>query len=344
MKKILMIALAALLVLSMAACGTINDAEVAVLWSGGDQAVIPNSLINAMDRAMYIENIAYRYYGAEGKQETQTKQAGEALNSGCSALLVELVNPAAAQEIIDLAKAKNVPVVFFGCDVAASVVSGYDKCVLVNTDEATLAPKQAEMISEYLAENAEDLDRNGDGKIAYAKVGEVTTQVAAEDVTVEEVTIDVTMLQPETVELIVTGNDIDAMYTLLALQAQDYNTNKLVTQFVALFTVGNEADYKAHVRDGAPADGPERKAYYEAKKHLVDLTTVSEEDLEEMIYTTVNVIDTGRISGTVQEDYDAIAVTVAAITRNLLTGKTATEGVEGADGQTVSVAYTTYTG
>lgn len=68
MKKILAFILVAILALGMAACGAINKTPVAVLWAEGDTAVIPNSLINAMDRAMYIENIAYQYYGAEGDQ------------------------------------------------------------------------------------------------------------------------------------------------------------------------------------------------------------------------------------------------------------------------------------
>ena len=62
------------------------------------------------------------------------------------------------------------------------------------------------------------------------------------------------------------------------------------------------------------------QTYYEQNAFLVDLTAVNESDLSEMIYTTINVIDSGRIAGTVISDNDTIAVSVAKITKNLIKG------------------------
>ena len=103
MKKLIAFALAVVMLLSMTACGTVNETDVAILWSGDGIVHVPNSLINTMERAMYIENIAYTHYGANGDQASQTAQALDALNGGCAALAVELVEPAAAQEILDAA-------------------------------------------------------------------------------------------------------------------------------------------------------------------------------------------------------------------------------------------------
>ena len=69
MKKIVSLLLAVLFafsVLSLVGCGKINDTSVAILWSDDGVATDPNSLINSMDRAMYIEKIAYEHYGAKG--------------------------------------------------------------------------------------------------------------------------------------------------------------------------------------------------------------------------------------------------------------------------------------
>ena len=96
MKKIIAIAVLAALVLSLAACAPINSAPVAVLWANDSEAISPNSLINAMDRALYIENISYTYYGAEGDAAKQLQQAEEALNAGCAVLMVEPVDATAA--------------------------------------------------------------------------------------------------------------------------------------------------------------------------------------------------------------------------------------------------------
>ena len=97
------------------------------------------------------------------------------------------------------------------------------------------------------------------------------------------------------------------------------------------------------------------KAYYEANKYLVDLTTVNESDLAQMIYTTVNVVDSGRMSGTVVADNDQLAACVATIARNLIKNNemladVAPEVKEGQTaavvikGSTVSVRYVAYAG
>lgn len=336
MKKIISIVLLAALALSLCACGPINKTDVAVLWADGDKAVTPNSLINAMDRAMYIENIGYTYYGAQGDAAKQVQQAQEALDTGCAALMVELVDAASAQQIVDLAKAKDVPVIFFGCDVDETVAAGYDKCVIVNTDEATLFEKQGEMITEYLKKNGKKLDRNGDGAISVASWTKKPLEFEAEGLEIDQLD-NADTIDPQVVEMVITDDDTTAQQILVQLQSKDYNTNKLTTHYVAIFTVGNEFDYKAYVLENAPEDAEALKAHYEANKYLVDLTTVSEEDLEVMIYTTVNVIDSGRITGTAMEDYDAIAEAAAEACAALVTGK----GVEKA---IIDVSYTTYTG
>lgn len=340
MKKIIAIVLLAAMALGLAACGTINKADVAVLWSGADKAQIPNSLINAMDRAMYIENIAYTYYGAEGDAAKQLTQAQEALDAGCSALMVELVDTTAAQQIVDLAKAKDVPVIFFGCDVDKAITESYGKCVVVSTDEQTRLTKYTEMVEECLTDKKaiEKLDRDQNKKITILNCLEeqITLELPKGSVDVEFVE-EGSVGDITSVEMILTDDDTAAQAYLLSLQEKDFNTNKLTTQYVAIFTVGNEFDYKAYVLEGAPEDKEALKAHYEASKYLVDLTTVAEEDLPAMIYTTANVIDSGRITGTVMEDYDAIAEMAAEVCAALITGKDTGNPIR-------NIPYTVYAG
>ena len=61
MKKWIAMLLLAAMMLSLAACGKVNDSPVAILWSGDGEVKVPNSLINSMERAMYIENIRYNF-------------------------------------------------------------------------------------------------------------------------------------------------------------------------------------------------------------------------------------------------------------------------------------------
>ena len=337
MKKIIAIVLLAAMALGLAACGPINENKVAVLWSGADEAVSPNSLINAMDRAMYIENIAYEYYGAQGDAAKQLTQAQEALDAGCAALMVELVDQTAAADFVTLAEAASVPVVFFN---SGAVVSTYDKCVTVSTDEQTRMTKYTEMVEEYLEDekSVKKLDRNADKKITILSCLEeqIMLELSKDSIDVEFVE-ESAVSKITDVEMILTENDSVAQEYLLALQAEDFNTNKLTTQYIAIFTVGNTFDYKAYVLESAPEGEQQRKAYYEDNKYLVDLTTAKEEDLAAMIYTTVNVIDSGRIAGTVMEDYDAIAEMAAEVCAALITGKEAGSSVR-------NISYTIYAG
>ena len=171
MKKLIAVILVLVTVLSLCAC-SVNKSEVSVLWAGNDDhAVVPDSLINAMDRAMYIEKIDYKHYAAGGDQAKQTQQAESCLANGCSALVVELVDPAAAQTIVDMAKAKNVPVIFFSTAVDAAVVSSYAKCAAVVTNEATVDEQYTQMVLDYVLAN--DLDLDEDGKVSCVIVGEI---------------------------------------------------------------------------------------------------------------------------------------------------------------------------
>lgn len=363
MKKIIAILLAAVMVMSFAACGSINETNVAILWSGEGVVRVPNSLINAMERAMYIESISYDHYGANGDQAVQTQQAMDALNAGCAALAVELVDPAAAQEIVDAAKAKNVPVVFFNCDVEEAVVSSYEKCALVTTDEATLAEVQGKLIAEALYKEKkevatlnEDRDLNGDGQISYAAFGDVAATLEVVNATLAEkglpalVPVEGDMAavigafteEAAAVELIITADDATALEVLVSLQVVGYNKDRLKTHFVPVFTVGNDTDYKAYVMEtmpAAPADFATTveseiealndwwkadeavEAWKGANAALCSLYSVDWATLDEFLYTTSDVIGSGRLSGTAMEDQDTISTTVAATLASLLKGE-----------------------
>ena len=71
---------------------------------------------------------------------------------------------------------------------------------------------------------------------------------------------------------------------------------------------------------------------------------LTHEDLDEMIFNTTNVIDTGRLAGTALEDQDAMAESVAKILRNLFKEKNAFDKVEIGEikGSTLLIDYTVY--
>lgn len=349
MKKWIAMLLAAILVLSMTACGTVNKTEVAVLWSGEGVVRVPDSLINAMERAMYIESVAYAHYGANGDQAAQTAKAEEVLNAGAAALAVELVEDSAAQTILDLAKAKNVPVVFFNCTVEETVLSGYDKAVCVSTDETSVDTVLGQLVGELAVKDYETYDRDGDGKLGYLVLGDRSAAVETVDAalleaeksvmglageaTAEEAAAKIAALEVVegtngkgkavsllrtadfAVEVIFTENDAVALEVLKALQEKGFNTDKLTTHFVPVFTVGAET----------------------SAVEFANTDNMTEEELAAFIYNAKNIIGAGQLTGAALEDYDAIAGEVAASLRSLLKGK-APEAVQ------IKVPYTAYKG
>ena len=405
MKRIVSLILVSLLTLSvffcLAGCGKVNKSEVSILWSGEGEAINPNSLINSMERAMYMKKVDYKHYGANGDAALQLEQAKTALDAGCQVLVVEPVFTSSnehPQEIVDAAKAKNVPVVFFNCNVSDEVINSYDKCFCVKSNLPTVVDVQAELIANYIKKNFNDVDKNKDNKVsilayninsthADSIIAKANELLAAKDyrvthskipfvgklnTSVELVSADLT-----SAEIILTASDTDALAVFTELQKSDYNTDKLKTQFVPILTVGNTVDYKALVVNERPSipdelvirENDDKKtinsknkeikklkdlmSYYESKKFIVDLTAVNESDIDAMIYTTINVVDAGRIAGTVLEDNDSIALAVAGVVSNICKGKDTfdkipskvkddeTPGVV-VDGKTVLIRYTTY--
>ncbi len=313
MKKFVAIMLAVMMVLSLAACGPINETEVSVLWADLADTKLHNSLENSMDKAMYVESINYTYYDANGDQAAQTKQAEEVLNKGCAVLMVNLVDTAAAQDIVDMAKAKSVPVVFFGCEVDAAVVSGYDKCVNVYSDHTTAAAVQAEQINDAVndkkGENLAKLDKNSDGKITYvvygsADVSSVTNLVAyGEPLDVAEAKNAGSLVG--SAELIITDSDAVALEVLASLQAAGYNaTDK--TKSIPLYTIGSRT----------PA---------------MDFTKVDEdlsaEDKAQYVYTISELIAAGSASGAATDNFDSICNSAAAAARSFIKGEAITETI-----------------
>ena len=174
MKKLTAILLAVLLVFSFAACGQNGGdkktGEVSVFYYTFSDTYI-SSVRSAMDSFLKANNIVYNNYDANGNQTTQTEQVQTAIAKGSSMLIVNVVDTGsndAAQNIVNLAKAAKIPVVFFNRFALTSrSFSSYDKCVFVGTDYEMAGHMQGKMIGEYLVENYGKVDLNGDGKISY---------------------------------------------------------------------------------------------------------------------------------------------------------------------------------
>lgn len=141
MKKFLAMLLALCMILSMAACGSSEGSTAAestgetsaeaagstadtATASGGEVSVFYytyadtyiSSVRDALDTALTNAGVTFTDYDANGSQTTQTELIQTAISKGSSMLIVNLVDSGsedAATNIINMAKEKDIPVIFF---------------------------------------------------------------------------------------------------------------------------------------------------------------------------------------------------------------------------------------
>ena len=172
MKRFLCLLLATVLCLSFVACGkknSKNNGEISVFYFTYSDAYI-SSVRTALDKALKNAGLKFNDYDANGNQSSQTEQIDVAISKGSQALVVNVVDTGsddAALNIIDKARAANLPVIFFNRSVEESVVKSYDKCVFVGTDYEMAGHMQGQVIGDYLVKNFDTVDLNKDGKISY---------------------------------------------------------------------------------------------------------------------------------------------------------------------------------
>ena len=170
-KKIIAVILAlATLSLCLVSCARgKKSADVHVFYYTYSDTYI-SSVRSSLDKQLGDMNISYQDYDGAGNQTTQTEQIQTAITKGAKAIIVNIVNTGsddAANGIVTLAKNAGIPVIFFNREVSDSVIKSYDKCVFVGTKAEESGTLQGEMIGEYVRDNFEAIDLNGDGEISY---------------------------------------------------------------------------------------------------------------------------------------------------------------------------------
>jgi methyl-galactoside transport system substrate-binding protein len=118
------------------------------------------------------DTLRYTFYDGASDQTKQTTQVDTAITKGSDLLIVNVVTTGsdeAAQNIVNEAKEKQIPIIFFNREVSNAVVKSYDKCIFVGTDADQAGVMQGEMIATFLKEegNLAKYDVDGDKKINY---------------------------------------------------------------------------------------------------------------------------------------------------------------------------------
>ena len=179
------------LTLFTACAGGKKSADVHVFYYTYSDTYI-TSVRSALNKAFSEKNISYQDYDSNSNQTTQTEQVQTAITKGAKVIVVNIVNTGsndAANGIVSLAKNAGIPVIFFNREVSDDVVNSYEKCAFVGTNAPEAGHMQGQMVGEYLLENYDTVDLNGDGVISYVMFkgqegnaeAEARTQFGVED-------------------------------------------------------------------------------------------------------------------------------------------------------------------
>ena len=234
--------------------------------------------------------------------------------------------------------------------MSEEVVSGYDKCVFVGTDYEMAGHMQGEMIGEYLMANFEEVDLNGDGQISYVmfKGQEGNAEAIAR-----------TQFGVEDADAILTAGGKPALSFY-----DSSNENKYLVDQDGAWSAAAANNYMQTILS----------QYSEANGNMVELVIANNDEmaigsvtalqnagynLEDGSATVIPVfgvdatdaakeaIGKGTMTGTIKQDADGMANTIAQISSNFLGGAdtftdVAPENVVGT--WRVNIPYATYTG
>ncbi|WP_300368691.1 galactose ABC transporter substrate-binding protein [Brachyspira sp.] len=122
---------------------------------------------------------------SKNNQTIQNEQIDDYISKGVKVLVINLVDPEAAENVISKAKAYNIPLILFNKAPDFNVMSSYNKVWYVGTTSKEVSDLQGEIILNNWTNNA-SLDKNNDGKIQCVIIkgepGHIDAEIRSENV------------------------------------------------------------------------------------------------------------------------------------------------------------------
>lgn len=337
----------------------LSDANVAVFYYTYADTYIA-SVRTALDAKLDALGVTYQDYDSNSNQTTQNEQIDTAIQTGATLLIVNIVTSGsidASQAIVDKASAAGIPVIFFnraveGDDDEGKVLGSYDQCVFVGTDAPEAGHMQGQMIGEYLLENYDAVDLNGDGVIQYAmmmgQLGNVEA-IYRTQYGVEDANAVLTAAGKPELEYYDSANadcyQVDQDGNWSATAANNYMTTNLSQynesngNMIELVICNNDSmaegvisalnDKGYNLGDGSSTTIP---------VFGVDATDAAKQ-----------LIADGKMIGTIKQDAEGMADCIAFLTSNAASGKTLMDGTDSYNisenvSNKIYIPYAMYTG
>lgn len=269
-----------------------TDNEIAVFYSDLTED-FDSSVKEMLEKELTANGRTFVAYDCANDVLSQEKQIKDAISKGTDLMIINVAdetNDKSALNAVTLARAKDIPIIFFGNDVSDEVISSYNKCVYVSDDKSSAAKLQGEMVGKHLSANFDKADVNKDGKISYivletdtnvadsyAAIGECNSILSShgypalsayradafsksEDIGffdaakkyVSSMFTGEPETEGETIELIIAENDSLALGAVSALKDSGFN-NGDTAMMIPVFGIDAAEQAKAAILDGSMA-------------------------------------------------------------------------------------------
>ena len=255
---------------------------------------------------------------AVGSQKTQNDQVKEMIDEGCNILCINLVDRTDPSEIIDCAKEKNIPIIFFNREPVAEDMMQWDKLYYVGAKARQSGQMQGEIAADLILKD-KSIDKNHDGKIQYVVLeGEMGHQdaIVRTDSSVETILAKGIKLEKLSYE-IANWKRAQAQNRMEQLIRQYGNTIELVLSNNDDMALGALDSYRlmGYTKDDMPM--------------MLGVDGMQE---------ALEAVKDGRLTGTVYNDKEGQAQIMAAIVFASVSGK----GLDGINFENLTEVYLPY--
>ena len=323
MKKVLALVLALTMVLGMGSVA-LAEGNAQVFWYTMSDTYLA-SVRTALNAKLDEAGITYVDQDGNATQTTQTDQITTAIATGTDLLAVNIVETGAdgiAQNVVDQAKAAGIPLLFFNRSVSEDVVKSYDKCCFVGTNYEQAGIMQGDMIGDYLLANYDAYDLNGDGVISYVMFkGQEDNQEAIARTKYGQENADAKLVAAGKPALKFYDESnaqkylVDQAGTWSRQVAQDYMTTILAQYNM---DAGNMVELVIANNDEMALGA--MQALQQAGYNNGEGTTIIPVFGVDATDSAKELIANGKMTGTVKQDGEAMAATIATLVKNVKDG------------------------
>ena len=127
-------------------------------------------LENRIDKLNMKKKISYEICNAKGNSRRQNRQLQYMYTQNYDMMLVNLVDPSSAANILNNAKESAIPVILFNRDIAEKDLKITNNVWYVGTDASQAGQIQGEMLHKVWNEQRDRVDKNKNGKIDYVLI------------------------------------------------------------------------------------------------------------------------------------------------------------------------------